>query len=202
MISSYRLGDLFEGLLNESETNLLIEEHPNTIGAKYAILSKRFHSDARCIQLMTKIVLGQLWKYSQEHKIPEDIETSTVLHVRIGDVVGGNEYHEKWKRPLELEHLKTVCPKNQKTYVIGKCFFAAPSSTNYDECIELSNQYVSTLLEELEATQFDGGHADIDLCCAIKAKTFIQGRGYFSKLIVSIRKILKLESIETETEIK
>ena len=55
----------------------------------------------------------------------------------------------------------------------------------------------SEIVEYLDAQHFDSGDADIDLCCGIKSKLFIQGRGFFSKLIVEIRKKLNLESIET-----
>jgi hypothetical protein len=49
----------------------------------------------------------------------------------------------------------------------------------------------------LRAEYFDSGNADIDLYCAVKSKIFIQGKGYFSKLIVEIRKRLNLYCIET-----
>ena len=88
---------------------------------------------------------------------------------------------------------------NNKRYILGKCFFANTSSNNYDECIKLSNQYLQDVITSLNADHFDSGIADIDLCCAVKAKLFVQGRGFFSKLIVEIRKNLKLENIETET---
>ncbi len=39
--------------------------------------------------------------------------------------------------------LKLLLKKNiRKTYVIGKSFFASTSSTNYEECITLSNKYL------------------------------------------------------------
>ena len=53
------------------------------------------------------------------------------------------------------------------------------------------------VITELQAEYFDSGNADIDLYCAIKSKIFIQGKGYFSKLIVEIRKRLNLYCIET-----
>jgi hypothetical protein len=37
----------------------------------------------------------------------------------------------------------------------------------------------------------------LDLCCAVKSKCFVQGTGYFSKLIIEIRKKLHLQNIET-----
>jgi hypothetical protein len=53
------------------------------------------------------------------------------------------------------------------------------------------------VINELHAEHFNSNNADIDLCCAIKSKLFIQGRGFFSKLIVEIRKKLNLDNIET-----
>jgi hypothetical protein len=91
--------------------------------------------------------------------------------------------------------------RSGKVYVIGKCHFGKGSSTNYDECIELSNKYMKDILNTLGATHFDGGHPDIDLCFAIKAKHFIQGRGFYSQLIVEIRRRLGLKSVETHSHI-
>ena len=67
------------------------------------------------------------------------------------------------------------------------------------ENIHLSNEYLQNVINELDAEYFNSGNADVDLYCAIKSKIFIQGRGFFSKLIVEIRKKLNLKSIETTT---
>jgi hypothetical protein len=39
----------------------------------------------------------------------------------------------------------------------------------------------------------------LDLCCAIKAKHFVQGKGFYSQLIVEVRRCLGLKSIETRS---
>jgi len=130
--------------------------------------------------------------------LPKNITESTLIHLRLGDVVAGNEWHEKAKRPLELNYIKSLLTNdNNPKYVIGKCFFSKPSSTNYEECINLSNEYLNNVINELQAEHFNSGNPDVDLYCAIKSKIFIQRRGYFSKLIVEIRKKLNLNSIET-----
>ena len=54
-------------------------------------------------------------------------------------------------------------------------------------------------MNELEAEYFVCNNADIDLCCAVKSKVFVQDKGFFSQLIVEIRKKLNLQSITTET---
>ena len=46
------------------------------------------------------------------------------------------------------------------------------------------------MINELEAEYFVSNNADIDLCCAVKSKVFVQGKGFFSRLIVEIRKKL------------
>jgi hypothetical protein len=102
------------------------------------------------------------------------------------------------KRPLEVDYIKSLVSNDiNPKYVIGKCFFARPSSTNYEECINLSNEYLNNVINELQAEHFNYGNADVDLYCAIKSKIFVQGKGFFSKLIVEIRKKLNLNSIET-----
>jgi len=197
MISSYRLGDLVLLDLGENEINEIVTEHPSSIGCKY-ILEKRKNSYHNNIDIITKIVLEHI-----EEKLeflPKDILDSTLIHLRLGDVIAGNEWHEKIKRPIEIDYLKSlVINDSNKKYIIGKCFFAKTSSNNYEECINLSNIYLQNVINELQAEHFDSGNADIDLCCAVKSKIFIQGKGFFSKLIVEIRKKLNLINIETST---
>ena len=55
------------------------------------------------------------------------------------------------------------------------------------------------MIHELETEYFVSNNADIDLCCAVKSKVFVQGKGFFSRLIVEIRKKLNLQCITTET---
>jgi hypothetical protein len=197
MISSYRLGDLVLLSLTESEENDILKEHPNSIGSRY-ILQKRKNKHFDNINLITTIVMKNIGQYVD--LLPKNISESTLIHLRLGDVVAGNAWHEKIKRPLEVDYIKSlVAHDNNPKYVIGKCFFAKPSSTNYEECIHLSNEYLHNVINELDAEYFDSGNPDVDLYCAVKSKIFIQGRGYFSKLIVEIRKKLNLNSIETTT---
>lgn len=59
-----------------------------------------------------------------------------------------------------------------------------------DNGILLSNKYLNDVLNELNGEHFDGNHADIDLCCAVKAKIFIRGKGCYSELIYQIRNYL------------
>ena len=195
MISSYRLGDLTMLDLNDTEINEILTEHPNSIGSKY-ILEKRKNSDCNRIDIVTKIVMEHTEQILDS--LPKNIADSTLIHLRLGDVVGGNEWHEKLKRPIGLDNIKSlVANDTNPKYVIGKCFFAKLSSKNYEECIKMSNEYLDNVINELHAEHFNSGNADIDLCCAVKSKLFIQGRGFFSKLIVEIRKKLNLDSIET-----
>ena len=197
MISSYRLGDLVMLGLDENEMNEILMEHPISIGSKY-ILEKRNNTSYNNIDLITKIVMEHIEQ--NLHLLPKNITDSTLIHLRLGDVVAGNECHEKIKRPLEVDYIKSLVSNDTNPkYVIGKCFFARPSSTNYEECINKSNEYLHNVINELQAEYFNSGNADIDLCCGVKSKLFIQGRGFFSKLIVEIRKKLNLSSIETST---
>lgn len=202
MISSYRLGDLvILRALNNNEENEILMKHPNSIGSKFILRTRNKNyviNYDNNINLITEIVLEHI----QQNLIflPKDISESTVIHLRLGDVIAGNQSHEKQKRPLEVDYIKSlVMNDTNKKYVIGKCFFAKPSSTNYEECINLSNIYLQNVINELHADHFNSGDADIDLCCGVKSKLFIQGKGFFSGLIVEIRKKLNLHSIETKT---
>lgn len=195
MISSYRLGDLLVDGLTSDEENELFLDHPNSIGGKF-ILEKRINKISSVIDTFTKIVLD----YIQENikLLPNDIEDCTVIHLRLGDVVCGETYHEKSKRPFSIDYIKSLIQNNNKRYIIGKVFFAKPSSTNYVECINESKTYLENVIAGLKAEHFDGGSADIDLACAVKSKCFVQGRGFFSQLIVETRNRLGLENINTE----
>lgn len=192
-ISSYRLGDLVLVYLNENEMIDLVLDYPDSIGSKF-IFNKYNNPNTNNIDLITNIVLEFIEKY--KYLIPNDIDESTLIHVRLGDVVCGNQYHEIAKRPYEFDQILNVIKDDyNKKYIIGKCFFAKTSSPNYDECISLSNYYLQNLLSLTNSIHFDSGNADIDLCCAVKCKRFIKGKGYFSELIYEIRKKLNLESI-------
>ncbi len=95
-----------------------------------------------------------------------------------------------------MKKLKEIVPINEKIYIIGKCFFAKTSSNNYQECIEKSNEYLNDVILNFNGNYLDMGNADMDLLAGIICKTFIQGKGYFSKLILEIRKLLDKTSIE------
>ena len=196
MISSYRLGDLVLLNLDEHEKNLILNEHPNSIGSKF-ILEKNKNTNDNNIDIITKIVNEEIEK--NIYLLPEDIEESTVIHLRLGDVVAGNKWYEKYKRPFDIDYIKSLLSKDtNKKYILGNCHFGEPSSNNYDNCILLSQKYLNDVQNSLNAQHFHSGDPDIDLCCAIKSKLFLQGRGYYSQLIVNIRKNLNLPCIETE----
>ena len=157
------------------------------------ILKKEQKKD---IDLITKIVLEHCKKNIE--KLPKDISDSTVIHLRLGDVIGGTTKHERSKTPLPFQYYNDLLKdNNDKKYIIGKCFFAKTSTKNFDTCINLSNEYLKSIISELHAEHFDSGNPDIDLCCAVKSKLFIQGKGFYSKLIVDIRNKLGLDNIET-----
>lgn len=198
--STYRLGDLVLLKLSEEEKKEILIDYPNSIGSKY-IIEKNKNTHIQNIDLFSKIVQEYIEK--NKYILPKDIENSTVIHLRLGDVIAGNEWHEKLKRPLDINTIiKSIQSnsknKDNKKYILGKCHFGKGGSTNYEECIILSNKYLQDVVKSLNAEHFDSGNADIDLCCAIKAKLFVQGKGYFSKLIVEVRKKLNLENIETQ----
>jgi len=200
MISSYRLGDLILLNLNEDEKNEILNDFPNSIGSKF-ILEKKKNNDCNNIDIITNIVLEHMKQISE--LLPKNIEDSTLIHLRIGDVVAGNMDHEQMKRPLKVDIItQSIENDTNPKYLIGNCYFAKTSSTNYEECIKLSKEYLQNVLDKTGAVHFDSGNADIDLCCAVKSKVFVQGKGFFSKLIVEIRKKLNLNSnIETESTI-
>lgn len=146
MISTYRLGDAvcLYNYLREDELDDLVRDHPNSIGGKF-ILEKRRNNDCDSIDIITKLVLERINECSD--LLPKDISDSTVIHLRLGDVIGGDKIHEQQKRPLKVEHIKELLINDtNKKYVIGKPFFAEQSSNNYLECINLSNIYLNNVI--------------------------------------------------------
>jgi hypothetical protein len=191
LLSSYRLGDLIFLSLTHEELIELMNDYPNSIGASY--ISKILENpNLNKIQLIHSIIIEEL----QKNIISNDIKNSTIIHLRLGDVVAGNESHELMKRPISIDELNNVVPLNDKIYIMGKCFFAKTSSNNYQECIEKSNKYLNDVISNFNGTYLDLGSADMDLLAGISCKTFIQGKGYFSKLITEIRKKFNKDSIE------
>ena len=91
-------------------------EHPDSIGSKYIKQS----TTSNQIDVITNIVVEHIQQ--NIHLLPKDIEHSTVIHVRLGDVIAGNHFHE-------IDYLKSIVDTN-KLYVIGKCFFAKPIMKN------------------------------------------------------------------------
>lgn len=204
MQSNYRLGDIvIQGVNDVLVNQYILTEHPNSIGSDYVnIVQNNCIQYSDRITLATQLVLYRIQKF--DHLFPQDINESTVVHLRLGDAVGGNNMYERRLRPLDSSYYKSVTPQGT-VYVIGKCHFGYADSsnpcgsTNFDECIELSKNYMENVLNVLNATHFDGGHPDIDLCLAVMAKHFVQGKGFYSKLIVEIRRRLGMESIETNS---
>jgi hypothetical protein len=193
MISPYRLGDLVFMWVEEEDQKLILSDYPDSIGARF-ILEKRKNQHRDNVTIMYDIVTDLLKR--ENDIIPSDVNDSTVIHLRLGDVIAGTSEHEQGKRPLSIDYLKEELKDNtDKRYVMGKCFFARASSTNYFECVKKSNAYLQSVITELDAEYFDSGNADTDLLFGIKSKLFVQGKGYFSKLIVCLRDRMGLPNI-------
>jgi hypothetical protein len=185
LISSYRLGDLVCLSLTNNELKELLNENPNSIGAKF-INELSINPFLNKFDLITFIVINEL--NNKSNLLPNDIKQSTVIHLRLGDVIAGNNSHELIKRPYTIEELKKVIPPYNKNYIITKNFFAKTSSKNYDECIQKSNEYLNEVITTFNGIKLNNDDADMDLLCAVQAKHFVQGKGYFSQLIYEIRK--------------
>jgi hypothetical protein len=84
--------------LSEDEQNEILIEHPNSIGSKY-ILQKNNNTYYNNIDLITKIVIEHIEQNLDF--LPKNIKDSTLIHLRLGDVVAGNKFHEIIKRHLK-----------------------------------------------------------------------------------------------------
>jgi len=205
-INYYRLGDLvYHNYLNEEEEDKILTHHPISLGSKFIIEKRKNNKDyINDTNFRLLIFIKILLEYIiiNQNKFPRDIIKSLIIHLRLGDVVSGEKWYEIGRRPFSIEHLSNLIHnyendnnKNEKRYLIGKCHFGKDCSTNYDECIEMSNKYLNECLQELKAEHLKGEDADFDLCCAILSNNFLQGRGCYSSMIVAIRTRLKLKFI-------
>jgi len=196
-MSSYRLGDLIIQELNETIQNEILLENPDSIGSEYIIEYYHKKSGSKT-DVIRNIVLNKMNQLDLS-----EIENSIVVHLRLGDVMCGNLFHEIQKRPIELEYYKELKKKYPATkfYLIGNCFFSKEYiSENKDESIKKSKTYLNDIMNILEATHINGS-ADFDLCCAVKSKLFVQGRGFYSSLIVLLRNMFSLPSIKNRSHI-
>jgi len=190
---SYRLGDLILLEIDEKSKNEILIEYPNTIGSEYIIqyYDKKSHFNKG--NVLFNILINKM----KEFNYPPDIKYSIVVHLRLGDVVCGDDFYEKEKRPNDLsyyKHIKSQFP-DIKFYLIANCFFPKNyNSESKSESIKESNKYLSDIIKILDATHINGD-ADFDLCCAIQSKLFIQGKGMYSRLIVELRNIFNMTSI-------
>jgi hypothetical protein len=207
-INYYRLGDLvYNNYLNEEEEDKILTHHPSSLGSKFIIEKRKNNKDYindTNFRLLIFIKLLLEYIIINQNKFPRDIIKSLIIHLRLGDVVAGTIWYEKGRRPFSIEHLSNLInnyenndneSKNEKRYLIGKCHFGKDCSTNYEECLEISNKYLNECLQELKAEHLKGEDADFDLCCAILSNNFLQGRGCYSSMIVAIRRRLKLKFI-------
>lgn len=208
-INYYRLGDLvYHNYLNKDEENKILKYYPNSLGSKYIIEKNKCNNDDikdtdYRLLIFIKLLLEYLIIIID--KIPKNIIESLLIHIRLGDVVGGYIWYEIGRRPFSIIHLNNLIENDDKEqnkyknkYIIGKCHFGENCSNNYDESIKLSNNYLNKCLEIFNAEHLKGEDADFDLCCAILSKNFLQGRGCYSQLIVAIRKRLNLDYIDNK----
>lgn len=89
--SSYRLGDLVLLELTDYNKSYLCNNNPNSIGYEYISSNISINK----IENITKIVNKFIEKYND--LLPLDIEDSVVVHLRLGDVIVGDKYHEQLK---------------------------------------------------------------------------------------------------------
>jgi|688.fasta_scaffold05171_8 hypothetical protein len=209
ILSSYRLGDLvILSNLTEYEKEKLCLEHPNSFGDEYIKLNLPNTIFTNKIENKIKNITSIVSNFINNNDLfPSDIEDSIVIHIRLGDVLAGLNNCETSKRPLDIDFLQSIIDSIKEPYkniyIIGKSHYGSSSFDidKYDECKLLSDKYLNDCLARFNAIHFNSNNPDIDLCCAIKSKLFIQGKGNYSKLILEIRKHLNLNSIETNYDI-
>ena len=208
-VSSDRLGELvILSNLTDNEKNKLCLEYPNSFGCEYiklnlpsTIFTNKIENN---IKHISSIVINFI--NNNSHLFPPDIEDSIVMHVRLGDVIAGLKDYEIAKRPLDINFLESIISSINDTYnniyIIGRCHFGDTTYDidTYDECLLSSEKYLNECIAKFNAIHFNSLNADIDLCCAIKAKNYIKGIGGYSRLILEIRKYLNLKSIETNKD--
>lgn len=219
-ISSYRLGDLVFLSIEKDLMLDIITNKPNSIGAQYIIAMqnppnfdiRRLYTREEIVNFRLNVIYKIIIDYinKNKHLLPDDIENSTVVHLRLGGVMAGTFDYELMGRPLPSNEIKSLLDnynnintnnKNNKIYIIGRPFYCRVASKNYEECNIKSNEYLEEVKNLLNATHISNEDADIDLITGIQAKLFFQGRGYYSLLIKRIRDMLNRPTIEIPSHI-
>ena len=169
--------------MGDDEKQQILEHYPNSIGAQVVRNWKSDWQDR--LEFVSQVVKA---------RVSGNSEPCTVVHIRLGDKFGG-EWHARAKQPADVNTLVKVCPPVLPVQVIGKKFFSVKNATLDNESVEKSDKYLTSVLDALHATHYDGGDADSDLCKAVSALHFVAGNGHMSALIIAIRRHLGKRSI-------
>lgn len=170
--------------MGDDEKQQILEHYPNSIGAQVVRNWKSDWQDR--LEFVSQLV---------KNRVSGNSEPCTVVHVRLGDVFGGEEWYARAKQPIDVNTLVKVCPPVLPVQVIGKKHFCVTHATLDLESVDKSDKYLTSVLNALHATHYDGGDADSDLCKAVSALQFVAGKGHMSALIIAIRRHLGKKSI-------
>lgn len=86
-VSSYRFGDLLAGWLTNDEKDSLARNYPASLGAQL-ILQWQPEVNLRMRQL-AELLVRNIAEYADQ--LPPRVAESTVVHLRLGDVVCGTQ---------------------------------------------------------------------------------------------------------------
>ena len=170
---TYRLGDGYFGLLSKGAERDIIKRYPNSILTKY-LQRASGNMDSTSMRMILKETCPK-YVYPNGRYI--------AIHLRTGDVICGNRWHEINKRPYNPSYFKKYS-NHSNVYIFSKPFFSAHSSK---PCVKESDAYIKTVLKKTRGTLFVSVNADHAFCVMVKAHEFIPGKGYFSKTIQSLR---------------
>lgn len=184
-VLDYRLGDVIFQRLEKPHFARDHLNYKNTIAGtimEQATYGKPWNTPYD-IEMVDHIVLKECQQYNTTF-----VANNTAIHLRIGDVVCGNEGHERSKRPYPISGYKLF----YRPFVFGTVFFTRTSATH---CIAESNAYVVSVLNVTHGILIKNHTADYDFCAMLSAKTFVRGKGTFSDAISWIRRKRMLKTI-------
>lgn len=129
-------------------------------------------------------------------------ETNILIHLRLGDVVCGQSWHEAMKRPFPVEVLaKALEPYGAGYKKIGLCYDITQSSIS-SNCDQESREYIAKIKRRFPQAfhYYPNAFADIHFCAMMNVPLFVAGRGFFSRSIIEARAQRGLPSLYLGTE--
>ena len=182
---SYRLGDLFFGL--HVNSTLIQELYPGSVGARFLHLGAKPGD----VTALRKVVD----RYCMERQEARNTQLTSrppahVIHLRLGDSVCGGTYWMIKHRPPSVNCIiDTINDLTDPSNVDEEGGGVIVWGSHNNLCVNQSVAFVKRIVARTGWRVAEEGSADDHLCMMVNARSFIQGKGGFSRLAALLRAV-------------